>query len=196
MGTLDAVANDDANRVSWLLVGVLAVAVAVSVLRGNSIWTLFLAATLAILLVPPVVLRDFSEMLPPEVTGLAVLPALVEAVGPEWVTEYALYLGVGAMAFAVVVELSLFTDVEMSPWFADVTVVLTTMAAIGTWAIVQFYADRFLGTDLIVSRTNLMREFIRGTIAGIVAAGVFELYFQFRAPTEATTPDVTGGEEG
>jgi hypothetical protein len=113
-------------------------------------------------------------------------------VGPE----YALYLGVAAVAFAIVVELSLFTDVEMAPWFADVTVVLTTMAAIGAWAIVQFYADRFLGTDFIAGRIDLMHEFIRGTIAGVVAAGVFELYFQYRTPAETKTPDVTGGEDG
>ncbi|WP_276300076.1 hypothetical protein [Halorussus lipolyticus] len=196
MGALEVVTDDDANWVSWLLVGLLALAVGISVVRSEEVWAVFLVGTLGILLVPPVVFRDSSAMLPPEVTGLALLPAVVELVAPEWVTEYALYLGVAALAFAIVVELSLFTDVEMAPWFADATVVLTTMAAIGSWAIVQFYADQWLGTDFITSRYDLMREFIRGTIAGVLGAGVFELYFQFRTPAETKTPDVTGGEDG
>jgi hypothetical protein len=195
MGELGSLA-DDGVGVSWLLVGVLALAVLENVLDGDLIWTGFLVVTLVVLVLPAAVLRDRSATLPTEVTALAVLPGVSRAVGPAWVTEYAVYLGVAALALAVVAELSLFTAVEMAPWFADALVVLTTMAAIGVWAVLQFYSDQFLGTELIGSLNAVNWEFIRATVAGVVAAIVFELYFEYGVESDAGVSDVAEGESG
>ena len=194
MGGLESLADDWA--VSWLLAGVLALAVAENLADGDLIWTGFLAATLVVLVLPAAVFRDPSAVLPPEVTALAVLPGVTRAVGPVWATEYAVYLGVAALALAVVMELSLFTAVEMAPWFADALVVLTTMAAIGVWAVLQFYSDKYLGTELIGGLNAVNWEFVRATVAGVVAAAVFELCFEYGAGSHASVSDIAEGEDG
>jgi hypothetical protein len=195
MGALKSLAGDG-GRLSWVLVGVLALAILENLADGRLIWTAFLGITLVVLVLPAVVLRDSSAMLPPAVTAMAVLPGVTRALGPEWITEYATYVGVAAVALAVVVELALFTEAELSPWFADAMVVLTTMAAIGVWAILQFYSDQFLGTELLGSADAVMWEFIRATGAGIAAAIVFELYFEHSTTSDANFADLSGGDSG
>ncbi|WP_158058086.1 hypothetical protein [Halorussus halophilus] len=190
---------DDANTGSWVLVGLLAIAVPENVFSGDLAWTVFMVGMVTILLLPPVAFRDPAAMLPPEVVGLAVLPAVTRAFwpfGPAWVGEYATYLAVAALALAVVTELALFTSAEMSPWFAAVTVLLTTMAAIGVWAVLQFYSDAYLRTDLLGSLDTLMWEFVQATVAGVIAALFFEVYFRTRAPMDASGSAVTdeGGD--
>lgn len=182
---------------SWVLVGLLALAVLENVRSGDAVWTGFLVVTFAILLFPPLAARDPWEMLPPEVVALAVLPGVVRALwrfGPTWVGEYATYVGVAAVSLAVVVELTRFTEAEMAPWFADATVVLMTMAAIGVWAIVQFYSDQYLGTDLLGSLNATMWAFVRATVAGVLAAVFFELYFHVRESVDANPPGSLRGE--
>ena len=192
MGILASLADDYGTVASWLLVALLALSIPANAAYGDIIWTAFLLADLAILVLPAVVSRDASMTLPPVVVALAVLPALTRSFGPAWATDWALYVAVAAVSLAAVVDLTLFTEVEMSPWFADVTVVLTTMAAIGVWAILQFYSDRYLRTNLIGSLNAVMWEFVRATVAGVVAAAFFEAYFYYRAPAGETGPEVLG----
>ncbi|WP_205254468.1 MULTISPECIES: hypothetical protein [Halorussus] len=104
-----------ADVASWVLVGVLALTILENLVDGDLVWTGFLAATLVVLVVPAAAFRDLTATLPPAVTALAVLPGVSRAVGPAWVTEYAVYVGVAAVALAVVVEVSLFTEAEMRP---------------------------------------------------------------------------------
>jgi hypothetical protein len=191
MAVLQSIA-DDGGTVSWLLVATLPVAILQNFLHGNPIWTAFLLADLAILVLPAAVLRNPSAILPPEVTALAVLPGVSRAFDLVWITDYATYLGVAALALAVVVELALFTEAEMSAQFAAGMVVLTTTAAIGVWAVLQFYSDQFLGTELLGSLDAMMWEFVRATVAGGVAAGVFELYFRRRDPAERVALERSG----
>lgn len=196
MTTLASLVGDRASELSWGFVGLLALAIVENLVSGDLIWTGLLVAALVILILPAVAFRDSETMLPPSVTALAVLPGVTRALGSGWVTEYATYLSVAAIALAVVVELSLFTEVEMAPWFADVTVVLATMAAIGLWAILQFFSDAYLGTEFIDSPDALMWEFVRATIAGIAAAAVFELYFEHAEPGGSEPTELSSGESG
>ncbi|WP_135827830.1 hypothetical protein [Halorussus halobius] len=195
MTVLESLAADG-GRLSRLLVGVLALSIPANLLAGNPVWAAFLLADLAVLVLPAVALRDASAMLPPAVTALAVFPGVSRLFAPEWVTEYVTYVAVAALSLAVVVELVLFTRAELSARFAPAMVVLTTMAAIGAWAIVQFHADQHLGTDFLGSLDALMWEFVRATVAGVVAAGFFRLYFNRRGPSERLALDRAGGERG
>jgi hypothetical protein len=200
MAVLQSLANDG-GKLSWLLVATLPVAILQNFLHGNPIWTAFLLADLVILVLPAAVLGNPSAILPPEVTALAVLPGISRAFDLVWITDYAVYLGVAALALAVVVELALFTEAGMSERFAAGMVVLTTMAAMGVWAVLQYYSDQFLGTELLGSLDAMMWEFVRATLAGALAAGLFGLYFQRRDPAErvaldrsSENVDPTGGE--
>lgn len=187
---------NDGDTLSWVFVGGLALAILENLVDGHLIWTAFLGVTLVVLVLPAVALRDASAMLPPEITAMAVLPGVTRALGPAWATEYAAYVGVAAVALAVVVEIALFTEAELSPWFADAMVVLTTMSAIGVWAILQFYSDRYLDTEFLGSADAVMWEFIRATGAGVAAAVVFELYFEYKMPSDTTTSDLAEGDSG
>lgn len=195
---MDALASlvDDDSEVSWLLSGALALSMLANLVDGDLVWTAFLGATLVVLVLPAVAFRDPSVMLPPTVTALAVLPGVTRALGPAWVTEYATYVGVAAVALAVVTDLALFTEAELAPWFADVLVVLTTMAAIGVWAVLQYYSDEFLGTDLVGGLNAVNLEFVRATLAGVVAGVVFDIYFEYETGSDATVSDVVEGESG
>ncbi|NEU57890.1 hypothetical protein [Halorussus sp. MSC15.2] len=195
MGVLESL-TDDGGVVSWVLVGVLALAVLENLVDGDLVWTAFLVATVVVLVLPAAVLRDPHAMLPPTVTALAVLPGVTRAVGPAWATEYATYVGVAAVSLAVVAELTLFTEAELSPRFADAMVVLTTMAAIGAWAVLQFYSDRYLGTEFLGSAEAVMWEFVRATAAGVAAAVVFELYFEYETSSDTTIADLLEGDCG
>lgn len=195
MGALKSIASDG-GTISWLLVGVLGLAILKIFIDGDPIWAAFLLVALGILVLPAVVFRDWSAVLPQEVTALAVLPGVSRAFDLVWVTEYATYIGVAALALAVVTELVLFTDAEMSHWFADVMVVLTTMAAIGVWTILQFVSDVYLGTELLASADAVMWNFIRATAAGVVAAVVFELYFAYQTTADSPLVDVPEGGSG
>jgi hypothetical protein len=195
MSELESLANDG-GELSWVLVALLALAILENFVDGHLIWTAFLGVTLVVLVLPAAVFRNTSAMLPPEVTAMAVLPGVTRAVGPAWLTEYATYIGVAAVALAVVIELALFTETEMSPWFADAMVVLTTMAAIGVWAILQFYSDQYLGTEFLGSPDAVMWEFVRATGAGVAAAVVFELYFEYETPSDANLADLPEGDSG
>ncbi|WP_435180200.1 hypothetical protein [Halorussus sp. AFM4] len=194
MGVFDSLSGADA--VNWALVGVLALAIVENLVDGDLVWTGFLAATLVVLAVPLVAFRDAAATLPPAVTALAVLPGVTRAVGPTWLTDYAVYVGVAAVALAVVVEVSLFTEAELAAWFADALVVLTTMAAIGVWAVLQFFSDRYLGTDLLAGLHAVNWEFVRATVAGLAAAVVFEAYFEAEGGRGESVADVAEGEDG
>lgn len=192
----ESLPGDRPIRLSWLLAALLAATVVGTAIDDDLVWTAFLALALAILLLPPVVARDPGAVLPPAPVALAVLPGATRLLGPSWLTDYAVYAGVAAVALAVVVELSLFTDAEMSPRFADAMVVLTTMAAIGVWVVLQFGSDRFLGTDLLATKRAANLAFVRATVAGVVAAAVFELHFDYDHPVERDTSDLPEGERG
>lgn len=192
----DTLSEERARQLSWLSVGLLAVAMVESVLTDDLVWAALLGVTLVVLVLPPVAARDVGTVLPPSVTGLAALPAVTRAFDLPWLTDFAVYGGVAAVALAVVVELTLFTETEMAPWFADLTVVLTTMAAIGLWAVLQFASDRWLGTELLTTTDAVMREFVRATAAGVLAAGVFEVHFEVVEPNDERASDLPEGERG
>ncbi|MDY6779748.1 MAG: hypothetical protein SV760_04235 [Halobacteria archaeon] len=57
-------------------------------------------------------------------------------------------------------------------------VVVATLATAGTWAIVEWLSDVYLGTRLIESEEELMVRFTAATAAGFLAGVVFTAYFQ------------------
>lgn len=175
---------------AWLLVAFLFVVVAENVQDGDVLWAGFAAFVGVLALVPAAAYRDGSVMLPWEVLVLAALPILAKSLA-TWVYGLRLttYMSVAALALIVAVELHAFTTVRMTHWFAILFVVVTTTATAGVWAVVQWLADGFLGTQFIHSENRLMWDFVYATIAGLVAGVVFELYFRRVAPVEARLPD-------
>ncbi len=165
---------------SWLLIGVLVVVFVESVLDLDYPWITFVAMSGTVVLLPPVVYRDWHVMLPWELLVLALLPILVRGLFGDALGTFASYLAVAGLALIISVELHMFTSMKVSSWFAVVFVVLTTMASAAAWAIVRWNLDRQLGTGFLSTNEALMSEFVRVTLAGLAAGILFDVYFRRR----------------
>lgn len=179
---------------AWLLVGFLVVAAGANVSGGSVVWAGFVAAVAVLAVVPAIRYRDPLRMLPWEVLLVASLPVvgrtlvIGQRVGGFTLTgRVTTYLAVAAVALVVAVELDVFTSVRMNDAFALLFVVVTTTAAAGIWAVVQWAADLFLGTSLLldgrpesVIEAELMWDFVAATLAGLLAGLLFEYYFRRR----------------
>ena len=204
-GRLDSLIGDErANAVAaWVLVAFVSLVAAESALEGDYVWVAFSAGVVAIVVVPPVAFRNARAMLPWEVLMLVALPVFGRAfAAPGLTTDVATYLAVAALALVVAVELDVFTPVGMTNWFAVLFVVVTTMAAAGVWAVVQWASDLFLGTTLVlpaqppltdiqeeVALNELMWDFVAATVAGLLAGVVFVLYFRRKADARIRLPE-------
>lgn len=180
---------------AWLLVGFLAMMAAVAVIDGDVLGAGFTLALLALAVIPPLAYRTREAMLPWEVLTLASLPvvgrALVvgETIGGVTLTgRLSTYVAVAAVALIVAVELDVFTSVRMNHTFAILFVVVTTTAAAGVWALVQWLSDVLLGTAFLldgrseqVVETALMWDFVAATVVGMGAGFLFEFYFRRRS---------------
>lgn len=184
MPRLSTVIEDDRRNalVSWLLVAVLALAVVWSVVVGDFAWTAFSVVGIIVALVPAAVNRDYERLPPWEVLALVVLPVCVHAIDvPSLVGAAAIYVGTLALAALCVVELHLFSSVEMTNRFAAGFVVLMTMAAAALWSVFQWVADAVLETTYIVGLQSFMWSLITATIVGLLGGPVFGFYLRRHA---------------
>ena len=165
---------------AWLLVGVLMVAFIESVLDTDYQWILFVGVVAVIVLVPPLTFREWRVMLPWELLVIAALPILARAAIRGLVGTFATYVALAALALLVVVELDMFTSLEVNHWFAVVIVVMTTMAAVAAWTVFRWNADRYLGTAYLVDNETLMLEWLSVSLAGLAAGVLFDAYFRRR----------------
>lgn len=166
--------------ISWMLIAVLVSVFIESLLDFDRQWIVFVAASGAIALVPPVVYHEWRVMLPWELLVLALLPILVRGLFAGQVGIFAVYFSIASLALIITVELHMFTPLEVTHWFAVAFVVLTTMASVAAWAIVRWTMDRFFGTAYLSTNEVLMVEFLWVTLAGVVAGVVFDGYFRRR----------------
>ena len=173
---------------SWVLVGVLLVVFVESVLDFDRLWMVFVATTGTIVLLPPIVYREWRMMLPWELLVLALLPILVRALVGGELGTFAYYLSVAGLALIITVELHMFTRLQMNHWFAVLFVVMATMASVAAWSVVRWNMDLFLGTTFLIqdgmtqdaANAALMGEFVWVTLAGLVAGVLFDAYFKRR----------------
>jgi hypothetical protein len=170
-----------ANAVmAWVFVGVLALALVESALDFDTQWLLFVAGVAAVVLVPPILLRSWRAMLPWELLVLTLLPVLARGLFGGTGGTFAVYLALAAVALVVVVELHLFTVMEVTHWFAVALVVMATLASGAVWAVVRWTADNYLGTTYLTTNEALMTEFLWVTLAGFAAGVLFDAYFRRR----------------
>ena len=165
---------------SWLLVAVLGAVFVESVVDYDRLWMLFVAATAAVVLVPPVAYREWRVMLPWELLVFALLPILVRAVYGGELGVFAYYLSIASLALLITVELHTFTPLQVTHWFAVLFVTMTTMASVAAWTVVRWTADRLLRTAFLTDNEALMAEWLYVTLAGVVAGVVFDAYFRRR----------------
>ena len=176
---------------SWLFVGFLLFAVIESLVTDAPLWAGFAAVVAAVALAPPAYTRSVRTMAPPELLGLAALPVVVRSAGLY--TRIAGYAAVAALALLFAVELDVFTEVEMTARFAVAFVVVTTLAAAGGWTVARYFADVYLGTAFFADVPDMMWDLVTAAAVGLVAGGIFELYFRRHSPAAEIARD--GREE-
>lgn len=165
--------------ISWLLLGVAALAGVGGVIVTGPLWSVFAVVVVLLGLVPPVAYRSRYVMLPWEVFGMAVLPLLGIALGAGRLSgPIVAYLAIAAVGLVIVVELDSFTAIRMSPGFAIVLVVASTMAASALWAMLEWYAALLIGRSFGLTNDELMIEFIYATLSGFAAGVIFRAYFR------------------
>jgi hypothetical protein len=176
--------------ISWALVGVAGLSAISSGLVSGPLWSVFALFVVALAMVPPLVYRSRYVMLPWEVLAMATLPLVGLAVGLQRFTGplYA-YIAVAALGLVIAVELDSFTQIQMSPGFAIVLVVATTMAAAALWAMLNWYADILLDRGFDLTNDELMIEFVWATAAGFVAGLIFWLYFRRQVTPHKRVPE-------
>ncbi|WP_049986918.1 hypothetical protein [Halobellus rufus] len=166
--------------IAWLLVGVLATVFVESAVDVDYQWILFVGFVGFVVLLPPLSHREWRVMLPWELLVLALLPILVRGLAGGTLGTFATYVAIAGLALLIIVELHMFTSLQVTHWFAVVLVVLTTMAAVAAWTIFRWNADRFLGTSFLADNEALMMEWLYVTVAGLVAGVLFDGYFRRR----------------
>lgn len=182
MSRLDAVIRDNRinSVVAWAIVATLVLAAAVSVRIGEPVWAVFVAGGVAISVLPAWVRRDVSVMPPWEILVFVALPIASQFLPlSDALADLTTFLAILAVSVLVVVEIHVFSPVEMTPRFAVVLVVLVTMATAGVWTIAQHAADVFLGTSTIRGKTELMWDLVFATAISLLASPVLAIYFRW-----------------
>ncbi|WP_458209345.1 hypothetical protein [Haladaptatus sp. NG-SE-30] len=162
----------------WLLVVVIAITALVSIVDGDLLWAIFGLAALAIALVPVATYRRPTVMLPWEVLLFVAVPLASVPFGSLLPRSVATFLAVAGLALVIAVEFDTFTEVELSPSFAVLFVVTTTMATAGAWSVVQWIADSVLGTQNLRNLNRVMWSLLAASGAGVAAGLLFTAYFQ------------------
>jgi len=170
--------------IGWTLLAVVALRAVESAFTASMLWRGLALLVVVVASVPALATRDWTAMLPWPVLSVAAIAMIARGVGLG--PEAAGYLIVAALALVVVVELEVFTSVELSRRFAVAFAVMTTMALQALWTVAQFYSDRWFGTAFLHSQTELQQDIVIVTLVGFVLGGLFEWYVvQFEPPGSA-----------
>lgn len=189
---------------AWIITGVVVLVAITSVLSGDLLWAAFALTVAALILLPPLAFRSPRTMLPWEVLLLAALPIMGRELATFQISsQIATYFSVAALALIIAVELNTFTTVRMTPTFAVVFVVITTLATAGLWAATRWASDIWLGTTFLEAlgpdedaiERAVMLEFVASAVAGVLGGLVFEFYVRRRVRTTDRVPEQADPEE-
>lgn len=192
--TLEELVRDEQMNaiIGWLLTGIVALGAIESILTGVLLWGGFELVIVATVSVPALITSDWTAMVSWPLLAVATLSVVTGVAG--FPSETLIYLATATLALIVVVELEMFTSVELSRRFAVVFAVLTTLALQALWTITQFYSDQWLGTEYLRSQTELQWDFVIVTIVGLVLGGLFQWYTGRFEPAGAVAQAANGAE--
>lgn len=171
---------------TWLLVLVLVIGLFVGGIFDRYESVLFGVIAIVVIVAPAIKFRDLSIVPPWYFVGLICVPILWEAFVPQpLTTALAPSLAIATLGLLLAVELHRFTSLRLVPWFAVTLTVLFSLAMGGLLNILRWLSDVLFGSAFLLDgRTQdainaaVMIELIYVTIAGILAGGIFYLYFR------------------
>lgn len=172
---------------AWVVVGLFVLVWIESLLDGDIQWIIFTAGLIVIVLLPPVTNRTPLVMLPWELLVVSSLPVTARALElSRLVNDFATYISIAGLALIVITELHVLSRVQVTHWFAVLSVAMATLAVAAGWTIIRWFMDQYFGTAYLLHTSQdlaneyLMYEFMWVSAAGIVGGIVFDLYFRQR----------------
>lgn len=181
---------------AWAVVFALAVVAAGSLAFGALFWGGLSATMVAVALFPAATYRTASAMPPWEVLAVGSVPvALYVLNAPPPFLRAASYLAIAALAFLVVVELHVFSPVELTPGVAVVLVVLVTLAGVGVRSMVRYAVGIVLGTGIIEEVSRLMWDIVFASAVGIAAGPLTWAYLRWHESTGTEAFDLGDSTE-
>lgn len=176
---------------SWLLVGALVLVAITAFLELLFARMALTALAVFVALTPAIVSRTWTRTVPWPLLLLCTIPLSITGIGLSFFADFITGLSVAALGMLVVISLQLTGQVRMTPNFAVVFVVLTTLSTAGFWAVGSAVSAQYLGTSFVETNDELMIIFTAATLAGFVAGGLFRVYFGHRLRANR---DRLGGE--
>jgi hypothetical protein len=177
MGLEGVVRGERANPVlGWTSTAVVAAAAVESFLTGAFLWGGLALVVVTVVSLPGIITGDPSEIPPWPLPFVAAVAVVLRGAG--LLPDITGYVAIGSIALVLVVELDLYTGVDLSRRFAIVFATMTTMALQALWIIAQFYSDRWLDTTFLRSQTELQWDMVYVTAVGVVLGIVAEWYFE------------------
>jgi hypothetical protein len=168
--------NETTNAVLvWGLLAVVLLTASLSVLTSAVPWGAFAVMVIVLVSLPALLTRDWRVMIPWPLALFVTIPVVARALG--FSPELMGYVAISGLALVAVVEIDAFTDVEMSRRIAVLFAALTTLAFQSWWIVAQYYSDRWLGTELLESQTELQWDLVAVTAVTLVMGGFFLWYF-------------------
>lgn len=159
----------------WGLQTVLLLAAGLSVLTNAAPWGVFAVLAAALVALPAVLTGDWLVMIPWPLALFVTVPVVLRALGVA--PELTGYIVISGLALVAVIEVNAFTDAEMSRRIAVLFAALTTLAFQSWWLVAQYYSDRWFGTDLTRSQTELQWDLVAVTVVSVVMGWLFLWYF-------------------
>lgn len=148
-------------------------------LDGNLTWSMYAISVVALVFVPPVLLKDRTALPPFEILVYLAIPFTIQGLELGFIASHTLnYLSAAGIALLLVSELDTFTSFKTTPGFAVILVSMATVAIAGFWAVGRWLSNIYLGTQIKITEYLLMWEFAAALLAGILAGKIFGFYFR------------------
>ncbi|HET7322699.1 MAG TPA: hypothetical protein VFJ06_00015 [Halococcus sp.] len=165
-------------RLTWATVAVLLSMALWNTLTGGYAKTALVLVGVGAVVLPAIAYRDTS-VVPPWGVSLALTIAVGGySFGPSaLVVQAATYFVLVALAALIIVEVQVFTPVEMEARFASGFVVFASMAAAGLWTVFRWLSDTYLGTSAIDTVDALMWDLALTSVVGLIGAALSIRYF-------------------
>lgn len=157
----------------WVFVALIAIGAIVAFVLGTPVWSLFAVCTAVVISMSAVSLRDWTALPPWPLVALSSCATLAVLGGLH--REFAVFLTIVAVALVIVIQLQVFTAVELTGRFAIFFAVLVTMALEAVWIMAQSASDTFLGTRLIESQAQLQWQMVYVTAIALLVGILYRV---------------------
>jgi hypothetical protein len=173
---------------SWAAVISLFLATEYAIFRVSLFWTIMGFWALCIAVLPAVIRRDTSNILPFELLFLIAVPFYLYFIPQTlgWSDRFyydsllraSEVIATFFIGFVTMMDLHAYTSLRMNKVFAIAFTVLLTMALSNFFAIGNFLSDQLFGTSVVSSNRELMMNLIYSFFGGIVMGILLTLYIR------------------